>query len=191
MHRTLACAMALACLLSGPVRAQITMDQDGRYRPAIQAVRHAVRTHYSAHRRVRHRAYVRHGSERTNARRVAAAAVDGAKRGSLAGAYASTQVVSHPAGCPRTEFCGCGVARHIFGRIDGAMRALWLAANWFRFPRAEPAPGMVAVRRHHVFAIERVIDRGHVLAWDPNSGGHLTRLHVRSLAGYRVVNPKG
>jgi hypothetical protein len=28
-----------------------------------------------------------------------------------------------------------------------------------------------------------------VLAYDPNSGRHQTRLHVRSLAGYSVRNP--
>lgn len=109
----------------------------------------------------------------------------------IAGTYAGGEVVAHPAGCPRTAFCGCGVAQRVFGQIDGAMRALWLAANWFKFPRAAPAAGMVAVRNHHVFAIERVIGPGLVVAYDPNSGGRKTRVHVRSLAGYRVVNPRG
>ncbi len=84
-------------------------------------------------------------------------------------------------------FCGCGVARHIFG---SPVRALWLAAAWLRFPPAAPAPGMVAVRAHHVFAIVAVHSPGVVLAFDPNSGGHRTRIHLRSLAGYRVVNPR-
>jgi hypothetical protein len=42
---------------------------------------------------------------------------------------------------------------------------------------------MVAARRHHVFVIKRVLGGGRVLAYDANSGGHKTRLHVRSLAG--------
>jgi len=98
------------------------------------------------------------------------------------------QIVSHPNGCPRVAFCGCGAAVHLLG---APIRALWLAANWFKFPRAEPAPGMAAVRAHHVFAIERVLGNGLVVAWDANSGHGLTRIHVRSLAGYRVVDPRG
>jgi hypothetical protein len=98
------------------------------------------------------------------------------------------EILPHPSGCPRRAFCGCGAAVRIFG---APIRTLWLAANWFRFPPAAPAPGMIAVRRHHVFVIERVIDRRRVVAYDANSGGHLTRRHVRSLAGYSVRNPQG
>lgn len=105
---------------------------------------------------------------------------------------AQAGVIAHPAGCPHRAFCGCGVSLHIFGRavVSGGLA---LARNWLRFPPALPGPGMVAVRRdgHHVFAIERVIDRMHVLAFDPNSGGHLTRLHVVSLRNYSVRNPRG
>lgn len=97
-----------------------------------------------------------------------------------------SRIVAHPDGCPHTAFCGCGVALKVFGK---PIRDLWLAANWFKFPKAEPAAGMVAVRRHHVFLIEAVLRPGIVLAYDPNSGGHLTRIHARSLAGYQVVNP--
>jgi hypothetical protein len=49
---------------------------------------------------------------------------------------------------------------------------------------------MVAVRSHHVFAIVAVHEGGMVTAFDPNSGGHRTRIHLRSLAGFRVVNPR-
>lgn len=98
------------------------------------------------------------------------------------------RIVSHPAGCPRTAFCGCGVSVKVFGQ---PVRNLYLAANWFKFPRAAPAPGMVAVRHHHVFYIEAIDANGNVIAYDPNSGGHQTRIHTRSLAGYRVVNPHG
>lgn len=98
------------------------------------------------------------------------------------------QILPHPSGCPRRAFCGCGAAVEVFGR---PVRSLWLAANWLRFPRAEPAPGMVAARRGHVFVIRQVLGGGRVLAYDANSGGRRTRLHVRSLAGFVVVNPHG
>lgn len=97
-------------------------------------------------------------------------------------------VVAHPSGCPSRAFCGCGTAVRLLG---APVRALWLARAWFKFPRAAPAPGMAAVRNGHVFAIESVLGNGLVMAYDPNSGRHQTRIHVRSLAGYTVVNPRG
>jgi hypothetical protein len=101
-------------------------------------------------------------------------------------ALSASQIVSHPPGCPRRAFCGCGAALEVFGKH---VRSLWLARNWFRFPRTSPAPGMVAVRRNHVFVIREVRGPGLVLAYDANSGGRKTRLHVRSLKGFVVVNP--
>lgn len=98
------------------------------------------------------------------------------------------RVVSHPAGCPARAFCGCGAAVRIFGR---PIRNLWLAANWFHFPRAAPAPGMAAVRRHHVFVLERHLAGSIWLAFDANSGHHRTRIHPRSIAGYAIVDPRG
>jgi hypothetical protein len=50
---------------------------------------------------------------------------------------------------------------------------------------------MAAWRWGHVFAIEEVLGDGRVLAYDPNSGGHRTRIHVVSLRGFHVVNPHG
>ena len=97
-----------------------------------------------------------------------------------------TRIVEHPAGCPRRAFCGCGVGRRV-GLPD---RSLWLALNWLRFPRASASAGMVAVRRHHVFYIERMLTDRIALAYDPNSGRHLTRIHPRSIAGYTIVNPR-
>lgn len=91
-----------------------------------------------------------------------------------------------PAGCPRS-FCGCGAAVRVFGRI---VPELNLASNWLRFPRAAPAPGMVAARHGHVFVLEQHIGGDTWLAYDANSGGHATRLHARSLRGYTVVNPR-
>ena len=97
-------------------------------------------------------------------------------------------ILPHPPGCPRRAFCGCGAAVEVFGR---PIRSLWLAARWLDFPRASPAPGMVAARRGHVFVIKQVLGNGQVLAYDANSGGRRTRLHVRSLTGFVVVNPHG
>lgn len=97
-------------------------------------------------------------------------------------------IVAHPAGCPSRAFCGCGAAVRVFG---APIRALWLARNWFKFPRTAPAPGMVAVRRHHVFVLEQHIGGSVWLAYDANSGRRKTRIHPRSIAGYVIVNPRG
>ncbi len=98
------------------------------------------------------------------------------------------QIVSHPSGCPSRAFCGCGVSVKVFGH---PVRDLFLASNWFKFPHASPAPGMVAVRNHHVMYIQSVDANGNAVVYDPNSGGHQTRIHMRSLSGYSVRNPHG
>ena len=98
------------------------------------------------------------------------------------------EVVAHPAGCPPVEFCACGAAVEIFG---APIRALWRAAAWLKFPRSAPAPRTVAVRRdgHHVMVLLKHI-RGPVWrVYDANSGHHLTRIHHRSIVGFRIVNP--
>ncbi len=102
------------------------------------------------------------------------------------GVAVAAQSMPHPAGCPSTAFCGCGASIEVFGH---SIRDLWLASNWFRFPVAAPAPGMVAVRQHHVFVIRQVLGNGRVFAYDANSGGHMTRIHEVSLAGYSIRNP--
>lgn len=103
----------------------------------------------------------------------------------------AVQFLPHPAGCPRTLFCGCGAALEIFGSTRPAgMGNLWHVSGWLRMPRAAPAPGMAAVNSRHVFVIKQVLGNGKVLAYDANSGGGRTRLHVRSLTGFTVVNPR-
>ena len=92
----------------------------------------------------------------------------------------------HPSGCPRIAFCACGAATEIFGR---PIRALWLAAAWFKFPHSAPAPQTVAVRSHHVFVLRYHIDGDVWMVADYNSGGHLSRLHERSIAGFTIVSP--
>lgn len=101
---------------------------------------------------------------------------------------AAATILPHPPGCPSRAFCGCGAAVRVFG---APVRSLWLAANWLRFPRTAPAPGMVAARRGHVFVLEQHLGGDTWLAYDANSGRRLTRLHARSIAGFAIVNPRG
>lgn len=99
----------------------------------------------------------------------------------------STVIGGRPQGCPR-QFCGCGASLEVFGRI---IPRLNLAANWLAFPRAEPAPGMAAARPGHVFILKQHIAGNTWLVHDSNSGRGRTRIHPRSIAGFRIVNPKG
>jgi hypothetical protein len=94
-------------------------------------------------------------------------------------------VSGRPAGCPNA-YCGCAASLRVFGHV---VPGLNLAANWLRFPRTAPAPGMVAARRGHVFVLEQQVGGDVWMAYDGNSGGHATRIHARSLRGYTVVNP--
>jgi hypothetical protein len=101
--------------------------------------------------------------------------------------YADARIVEHPAGCPSRAFCGCGAAVRLLG---APIRALWLAANWFKFPRTTPAPDTAGVRRHHVIAL---IEHRHGNVWlvyDANSGGHATRIHEVDISRYTIVNPR-
>jgi len=96
-------------------------------------------------------------------------------------------VGARPAGCPN-RFCGCEASLYKFGRI---IPELNLASNWRRFPRAAPAPGMAAVRSGHVMILESQVAGNVWTVHDGNSGGHVTREHARSLAGYTIVDPNG
>jgi hypothetical protein len=93
-----------------------------------------------------------------------------------------------PSGCPY-EFCGCEASRYVFGEIR---RELNLASNWLRaFPRATAGAGMAAVRNHHVMILMSHVSGRDWLVHDGNSGNHLTHEHVRSIAGYVIVDPHG
>ena len=105
-----------------------------------------------------------------------------------AGAQAMLRLPSSPIQHPSRAFCGCGAAVRVFG---APIRSLWLAANWFKFPRAAPSAGMVAVRRHHVFVLEAYLGGDTWQVYDANSRRHQTRIHARSIAGYVIVNPLG
>lgn len=100
----------------------------------------------------------------------------------------ATVVGGRPTDCPRS-FCGCEASRYLFGHVRADLN---LASNWLRkFPRTSPAPGMAAVRNHHVFVLMSHVDGNNWLVHDGNSGQGLTREHVRSISGYTVVNPQG
>jgi hypothetical protein len=106
----------------------------------------------------------------------------------VASAGSAPELVSHPEGCPRSQFCGCGVSVRVFGH---PVRDLWLVQNWYRFPRAQPASGNVAIlgSRHVAYILEAYGD-GTATLYDPNSGSGLTRVHRVSLRGWAVVDPR-
>jgi len=105
---------------------------------------------------------------------------------SIDGIQANDKVVGgRPSGCPHA-FCGCEASLYKFGRI---IPELNLAANWRRFPRAAPASGMAAVRSGHVMILQHQLAGNIWYVHDGNSGGHATREHARSIAGYAIVDP--
>jgi len=100
----------------------------------------------------------------------------------------STVIGGRPAGCPHA-FCGCEASLYVFGKIRPMLN---VARNWrAMFPRAAPAPGMAAVRTHHVMVLMSHVGGNRWLVHDGNSGGHLIREHVMSIAGYTIVDPHG
>jgi hypothetical protein len=104
---------------------------------------------------------------------------------------AGATMLAHPRGCPARNFCGCGAASAVFGY---PRRDLWLAANWLKFRHVAPSMargGMAAARRGHVFVLVSHRGGNVWLVKDFNSGGHRSRLHERSIAGYTIVDPHG
>jgi hypothetical protein len=94
-------------------------------------------------------------------------------------------VGGRPSGCP-SAFCGCEASLYRFGHI---VPELNLAGNWRRFPRSAPAPGMAAVNSGHVMILQQQVAGNVWYVHDGNSGGHVTREHPRSIAGYTIVDP--
>jgi hypothetical protein len=94
-------------------------------------------------------------------------------------------VGGRPSGCPHA-FCGCEASLFRFGRV---IPQLNLASNWRRFPRTAPATGMAAVRGGHVMILQQHVAGDIWYVHDGNSGGHVTREHPRSIAGYTIVDP--
>ena len=95
----------------------------------------------------------------------------------------------HPPCCPQRQFCACGAAYKVFGRC---VRELWPVSAWYGFPRALPAPGMIAIpHRHHLFVLESQVSGDNWWTADYNSGGHQSRRQVQNIAGMTIVNPHG
>jgi hypothetical protein len=93
---------------------------------------------------------------------------------------------NRPDGCPHA-YCGCGLRKYL-GLTD---KRLNLASNWRRFFVRVPHPraGLAAVRNHHVMYLESQAADGEWTVRDFNSGGGLSRLHVRDVRGYVFVDP--
>jgi hypothetical protein len=138
----------------------------------VMSVQAQARPHHHHHYRHHHYSY-RHHTSVMNA---------------MASIPAEGRVVSgRPSGCPHA-FCGCEASLYTFGRV---IPELNLASNWRRFPRTAPAPGMAAVRSGHVMILQQQVAGNVWYVHDGNSGGHVTREHPRSIAGYTIVNPGG
>jgi hypothetical protein len=101
-------------------------------------------------------------------------------------AEGTTIIGSRPAGCPHA-YCGCGLRKYL-GLTDTRLN---LASNWARLFRRESGRrvGLAAVRSGHVMYIEGRASEGQWIIRDYNSGGGLSRIHVRSVRGYVFVNP--
>lgn len=128
--------------------------------------------HHGQHHRVHHH---RHHAHRVHTHR------------GMVGSPKNVVMLPHPEGCPHVAFCGCGAALDVFGRN---VRRLWLAANWYSFPRASPGFNTVGVRPHHVLVLKHQVEGNIWMAADYNSGGHLSRYHAVDISRYTIVNPR-
>jgi hypothetical protein len=180
MIRALSAALlAFACLsviTTAPAHARknhqvVSYDSDGRTGTIGTVSRQSHRAHHRNERAARRASIPRHDQSR-------AMADVGTRHGTVIG--------GRPSGCPR-QYCGCGTSLKIFGRIRPELN---LASNWVRkFPRTAAAPGMAAARSGHVMVLMEHVGGDRWKVWDANSGGGLTRIHVRSIRGFAVVNP--
>ncbi|HUL89403.1 MAG TPA: hypothetical protein VLU23_14635 [Pseudolabrys sp.] len=114
------------------------------------------------------------------------AVVDATGNRAVRAADDGTVIGSRPSGCPHS-YCGCGLRMYL-GLTDVRLN---LASNWARLFPHESAPraGLAAVRSGHVMYIEAAAGDGQWLIRDYNSGGGLSRVHVRDVHGYAFVNP--
>ena len=116
-----------------------------------------------------------------------AAAAQRAPEGLGAASYGDGErAVDRPAGCPATDYCGCGVSTRVFGH---PVRGLYAAASWRQFPRAPCAAGHVAVWSHHVAYILSCGTDGTAMLYDPNGGQGRTWIHRRELPSLIVEPP--
>ena len=150
--------------------------------------RHHVATHRPSFRHAGTCTFTNDGRRRCGRsyRRVRRAPSLDANGNRAAPVYQDTSIGGRPAGCPHA-YCGCGLRKYL-GLAD---KRLNLASNWARlFPHeATPRAELAAVRNHHVMYIEASAGDGLWLIRDYNSGGGLSRVHVRDVRGYVFVNP--
>ncbi|MGC2824925.1 MAG: hypothetical protein WA322_11925 [Pseudolabrys sp.] len=111
------------------------------------------------------------------------AVVDAAGNRAVLAADQGTIIGSRPSGCPHS-YCGCGWRMYL-GLSDLRLN---LASRLFPHESA-PRAGLAAVRSGHVMYIEAAAGNGQWLIRDYNSGGGLSRVHVRDVGGYAFVNP--
>lgn len=97
-----------------------------------------------------------------------------------------TQIIGgRPSGCP-FRYCGCGLAKFL-GINDKRLNLAW---NWAKlFPRTVAQAGAAAVRHGHVMLLVSQVSARDWLVRDYNSGGGLSRIHVRSVRGFVFVDP--
>lgn len=155
------------------------------------------RSHHRTHHKIHHFVYPTRAGDPVcdnNGRCVQSAALieragsPEARAGDPSAAYEGRVVGGRPAGCPHA-FCGCEASRYVFGTIRPELN---LASNWIRkFPRAAPAAGMAAARSGHVMILISHVGGRDWLVHDGNGGKHKTWEHVRSIAGYVIVDPNG
>jgi hypothetical protein len=133
-------------------------------------------------------AFTNDGRQVCNTNYQSAPALDAAGNRTFAMADTGTIIGSRPSGCPHS-YCGCGLRKYL-GLSDVRFN---LASNWARLLPREGGPraGLAAVRSGHVMYIEAAAGNGQWLIRDYNSGGGLSRMHVRDVRGYIFVNPHG
>lgn len=112
--------------------------------------------------------------------------LDAAGNSAIAMADADAVIGARPDGCPHA-YCGCGLRKYL-GLSDVRLN---LASNWAKLLPRESGPraGLAAVRNHHVMYIESAAGNGQWMVRDYNSGGGLSRVHMRDVRGYVFVNP--
>ena len=125
------------------------------------------RHHHYSHHRSHHYAHHRHGG------------------GGVSGG--DVTYLPHPPGVRGSAFCGAGAHYALTGEVVNA--GTWAIADYW--PAHYHGSTPVAHWSGHVAIIRQNYGDGTALMEDYNSGGHQSRLHQRSIAGYTIVNPYG
>ena len=103
--------------------------------------------------------------------------------GNRAVANGEVHYLPHPPGVRRTQFCGAGAWYALTGQVVNG--GTWAIADYW--PGHYHGSTPVAHWPGHVAIIRQNYGNGTALMEDYNSGGHKSRLWVRSLAGARII----